>query len=194
MEKINVKINDKIYHLLHLISEDEKERGLMGITELKDDEGALFDYSDEPQESIDFWMKDTLIPLDILFINESGKVISVQKGTPMSEELISESSEFIAYVIELNADSGINKGDETSLGKRTDVEPDKLYVYGSDGNVQATLQGNERIFSRASTKRIIELAERADQTKDDKDYKALGKYIFKEMSAQDAREPEYVEN
>ena len=194
MEKINVKINDKIYHLLHLISEDEKERGLMGISELKDDEGALFDYSDEPQESIDFWMKDTLIPLDIIFINESGKVISVQKGTPMSEELISESSEFVAYVIELNADSGIKEGDETSLGKRTDVEPDKLYVYGSDGNVQATLQGNERIFSRKSTKRIIELAEVAEQSKDDKDYKALGRYIFKEMDAQDARGPEYVEN
>lgn len=194
MEKINVKINDKFYHLLHLISEDEKERGLMGITELKDDEGALFDYSDEPQESIDFWMKDTLIPLDILFVNESGKVVSVHKGTPMSEELISESSEFIAYVIELNADSGIEKGDETSLGKRTDVEPDKLYVYGSDGNVQATLQGNERIFSRISTRRILELAQIANESKEDKDYKALGKYIFKEMNAQDNREPEWIEN
>lgn len=194
MAKINVKINDKIYHLLHLISEEEKEKGLMGVSELKDDEGALFDYYNEPQESIDFWMKDTLIPLDIIFINEDGIVISVQSGTPMSEELISESSEFVAYVIEINANSGVKQGDKTSLGKNTDIEPNKLYVYGSDGNVQATLQGGERIFSRVSTKRILELAQKANQSKEDKDYKALGRYIFKEMNAQDEREPEFVDN
>lgn len=51
---IDVTINGKVYHLLHLISEEEKERGLMDVESMDDDEGALFDYSDNPQEALDF--------------------------------------------------------------------------------------------------------------------------------------------
>ena len=60
---VDVEINGIIYHLLHLTSEEEKETGLMNVEELDPQEGALFDYSDEPQEEISFWMKDTTIPL-----------------------------------------------------------------------------------------------------------------------------------
>jgi hypothetical protein len=41
------------------------------------------------------------------------------------------------------------------------------------------LQGGERIVSRRETKILIKKAKKADKSKDDKDYKALGKYIFK---------------
>jgi len=51
---IDVTINDKTYHLLHLISEEEKELGLSNVQSMEDNEGALFDYSDEPQASLDF--------------------------------------------------------------------------------------------------------------------------------------------
>jgi hypothetical protein len=152
-------------------------------------------------------MKDTTIPLLICFINESGKVISVHQGQPMSEEMITESSEFVAYVIEVGINEQIKPGDQTSLGEQNineedeseeDIHPElgvnRLYVYGSDGSVQAELQGGERIFSRKSSKVIIAKAKRAYASKEDKDYKALGRYIFKEMDAQDNRDPEYVEN
>jgi len=207
---VDIDINGITYHLLHLVTEEQKERGLMDVEELDKHEGALFDYSDEPQAEISFWMKDTTIPLLICFINENGKVISVHQGTPMSEEPITESSEFVAYVIEVDANENIHPGDQTSLGMKEETDEDeedengedehpelgvnKLYVYGSDGNIQATLQGGERIFSRKSTKVIIKKAKRAYISKDDKDYKALGRYIFKEMDAQDNRDPEYVEN
>lgn len=206
---IDVEINGVSYHLLHLVSEEEKEIGLMNVEELDPHEGALFDYSDEPQAELSFWMKDTTIPLLICFINESGKVISVHKGKPLSEEMITESSEFVAYVIEVGIYEKINPGDQTSLGNQDineeiededeeDVHPElnvnRLYVYGSDGEVQAELQGGERIFSRKSSKVIIAKAKRAYVSKEDKDYKALGRYIFKEMDAQDNREPEYVNN
>lgn len=207
---VDIDINGVTYHLLHLVTEEQKERGLMDVEELDEHEGALFDYSDEPQAEISFWMKDTTIPLLICFVNENGKVISVHQGVPMSEEPITESSEFIAYVIEVDANENIHPGDQTSLGMKEEVDEDeedeneedehpelgvnKLYVYGSDGNVQATLQGGERIFSRKSTAVIIRKAKRAYVSKEDKDYKALGRYIFKEMDAQDNRDPEYVEN
>ena len=207
---VDVTINEKVYHLLNCVTDEQKERGLMDVASMEDDEGALFDYSDEPQASLDFWMKDTTIPLDIIFVNEKGTVISVKQGTPESEDYISESSEFIAYVIELNANSGIKAGDQTSLGKtieETDPDEDEnakdeypdlqvnhLIIYGSDGDIQAALQGSERIFSRKSTRVIIRKAKRAYKTQSDTDYKALGRYIFKEMAAQDERKPEYVNN
>ena len=206
---IDVEINGTTYHLLHLVSEEEKETGLMNVEELDPQEGALFDYSDEPQAELSFWMKDTTIPLLICFVNESGKIISVHKGKPLSEEMITESSEFVAYVIEVGIYENINPGDQTSLGNQNineeiededeeDTHPElnvnRLYVYGSDGEVQAELQGGERIFSRKSSKVIVAKAKRAYVSKEDKDYKSLGRYIFKEMDAQDNRDPEYVNN
>jgi hypothetical protein len=156
-------------------------------------------------------MKNVDIPLDIIFVNQEGVVISVKQGIPNSEEYITESSEFISCVIELNANSGVKAGDKTDLFSETnnileedededeeDIHPElnvnRLYVYGSDGEVQAELQGGERIFSRKSSKVIIAKAKRAYVSKEDKDYKSLGRYIFKEMDAQDNRDPEYVNN
>lgn len=207
---VDVEINGTMYHLLYLLSEEEKEIGLMNVEELDPQEGALFDYSDEPQAELSFWMKDTTIPLLICFINEDGKIISVHKGEPMSEEMITESSEFVAYVIEVGINEQINPGDQTSLGNKNkqeeneddeddeDLHPElnvnRLYVYGSDGEIQAELQGGERIFSRKSSKIIITKAKKAYISKEEKDYKALGRYIFKEMDAQDNRDPEYVDN
>ena len=51
---VDVNINGITYHLLHLISEEEKETGLMNVEELDPQEGALFDYSDEPQAELSF--------------------------------------------------------------------------------------------------------------------------------------------
>ena len=208
---IEVQIGKKVYNLLVATTEEEKEKGLMGIEELPDNEGMLFDYSDEPQAELSFWMKNVDIPLDIIFVNQEGVVISVKQGIPNSEEYITESSEFISCVIELNANSGVKAGDKTDLFSETnnileedededeeDIHPElnvnRLYVYGSDGEVQAELQGGERIFSRKSSKVIIAKAKRAYVSKEDKDYKSLGRYIFKEMDAQDNRDPEYVNN
>ena len=72
-----------------------------------------------------------------------------------------------------------------------------MKVIASDGTTQAQLQGGERIFSRISTKQLIQWAKKAEASKDnpeqfDKYCKRLGKRIFREIHAQDTREPEYV--
>ena len=51
---VDVTINEKVYHLLNCVTDEQKERGLMDVASMEDDEGALFDYSDEPQASLDF--------------------------------------------------------------------------------------------------------------------------------------------
>lgn len=191
MRTQKIKIGDIDYLAYIAQSEEEKEIGLQNVEELENkdgfQEGMLFVY-DEPQH-LDFWMKDTEIPLLLAFIGGDNKVISVKYGTPLSEELISEDN--VKYVFETIPESNINVGDELILN---DLEPNKLYVIGSDGNPQATLEGGERIFSRKSSAVIIRKAKKAFDSKSDSDYKDLGRYIFNEMKAQDNREPEYVEN
>ena len=196
-----VNISEKSYRLVVAKSDEEKEKGLQDIEELDDNEGMLFDYRDDIQEEISFWMKDTYIPLDIIFVNSENKVISVQKGTPESEELLTEYN--VAYVIEVNQNSGIQPGDIVKFGSE-DSEVEKegsseqpegvLEVIGSDGEVQATLQGSERIFSIKNTKTLVTMAKRAYESQSDSDYKALGRKVFEYMKIQDNRDPEYVEN
>lgn len=144
-------------------------------------------------------MKDTLLPLDIIFIGENKKVISVKEGEPESEKFISEDK--VKYVLEVNRHSGVEEGDllefeddEFDESSHPELDINKLYVIGQDGKPQMELRGGERIFSRSSTKTIINKAKRAYVNKTNSAYKSLGKYVFKEMKAQDTRGPEYVNN
>ena len=114
MNKIQVTISNKNYDLLLAISEEEKEKGLQDVEEMDDNEGMFFDYRDDVQKEISFWMKDTYVPLDIIFVDESNKVISVQQGKPESEELLTEHN--VAYVIEINQNSGVKSGDIVKFG------------------------------------------------------------------------------
>ena len=54
LDVINVKIGEKTYKLLYLYSEEEKEKGLMDVEDMDDDEGAIFAYSDNPKNRISF--------------------------------------------------------------------------------------------------------------------------------------------
>lgn len=187
---ITIEIGDKLYNVKEAKTKEERSKGLSGIKELPEDEGMLF-YLDDPNPS--FWMKDTLIPLDIVFINDDCEVISVHHGKPNDETPITEQG--VKYVLEVNVNSGITKDDDLEFITNSD----KMLVLNSDGEVQMELDGGERIFSRKSTKVLIRKAKKAKLVEADKDKfkracKSLGKYLFKELNAQDSREPEYVDN
>jgi hypothetical protein len=68
-----------------------------------------------------------------------------------------------------------------------------MLVLDENGNVQMELEGGERIFSRKNTRVLIKFALKANKTKQDKDYKNLGKKIFKFLDVQENNNPEYVE-
>lgn len=186
-----IEIGDRTYKVQEAHTDQEKEKGLQGVKELPEDEGMLF-YFDTPQE-VSMWMKDTLIPLDIVFIDEDMEVISVVKGEPNNEELITESD--VVYVLEVNQNSGIEEGDELDIEEEKDEDdnPPVMRVLAQDGSSQMDLWGGERIFSRKNTVVLIRKAKKANLTNDDKDFKALGRYMFKCIKGQDERPPEYVD-
>jgi uncharacterized protein len=61
----------------------DRERGLMGVESLGEDEGMLFVF--EGDGVYQFWMKDTLIPLDMIWIDKGGRVVYVQKDAQPCE-------------------------------------------------------------------------------------------------------------
>lgn len=194
METINIKINNKEYSLIYCLTEEEKEKGLQNVESMEDNEGAFFDYREDPQEEVSFWMKDTEIPLDIIFVGEDDKVISCKEGVPNSEDIITENN--VYYVIELNKGSGVKPGDEVDVednGDFLNFPPNSVFLLNDDGSIQFSLQGGERIFSRISSRVIVRKAKKAKKSKSETDYKDLGRYIFGEMTRQDNRDSQYVE-
>lgn len=184
---MKIEIGDKEYNVTCARTEEERIKGLQGVTELKDDEGMLF-FFEEPN-TIGFWMKDTLIPLDIIFINEDMEVISIYQGEPESETIAEEDG--VKFVLEVNQNSGIKEGDELDIEE--DEKLPTMKVIAPDGSTQMELQGGERIFSRKNTRTLIRMAKKAKSTKSEVDYKRLGKKMFEYIKAQDNRKPEYVE-
>ena len=186
---IRIKIHNKEYKVKEATSSEDKAKGLQGVNNLPEDEGMLF-YFDPPQD-VQFWMKDVSIPLDIVFIDDDEEVIKVQEGIPNDETFIEAPD--VAYVLEVNANSGIQVGDELELDDEEEDKGPVMKVLAQDGSDQYALWGGERIFSRKNTKILIKKAKKANSTQDIKDYKALGKYIFKCIKIQDTRDPEYVQ-
>lgn len=183
---MRITIGNKEYDVREAHTEEEKERGLQGINELPDDQGMLF-FFEEPQE-VSMWMKDTLIPLDIIFINEDNEVIKVAQGEPNDETPII--AQDTLYVLEVNKNSGVKEGDELEI----QTEGPVMKVLAQDGSSQMNLWGGERIFSRKNTVVLIRKAKKAALTNSDKDIKALGRYMFKCIKGQDERPNEYVKN
>lgn len=186
-----IKIGNKEYKVKEAKTEQEKIKGLQNIEKLPKDEGMLFYF--DPSEEISMWMKDTKIPLDIIFINDDQEVTKVHNGKPNDTTLISAPE--TAYVLEVNENSGIKVGDELDL--EDDSDP-VMKVLAPDGSTQMELWGGERIVSRRETKILIKKAKAAEAVKDTPQFenkcRSLGKYIFKVIKGQDTRPAEYVEN
>lgn len=96
---VKIEINDKIYTFEVANSLEERKKGLMFRKKLNKDSGMLFVY---PNELIlSFYMKNTLIPLDIAFINSNFEVVDIQKMYPLDETPII-SKETAQFALEVN--------------------------------------------------------------------------------------------
>jgi uncharacterized membrane protein (UPF0127 family) len=95
------------------LTDEQRSRGLMFVRHMPADEGMLFDYGSE--QPVSFWMKNTYIPLDMVFIKASGEIIHIAKRTVPQSLTPVPSPEPVRAVLEVNAGVtdklGISTGD-----------------------------------------------------------------------------------
>ena len=183
-----IKLGGQEYDIFIAKSEEQKQKGLQHFKSLPKDEGMLFVINESNPVETFFHMHNVPFPLDMIFMDDEFKVIDVKRGNPEDDKIEGIAS----YVLEVNADSGIKVGDEADIEDEEDEEY-VMKVLSPDGTVQMHLEGGERIVSRKETVVLIKKALKAASSKEDKDYKALGKYIFKVLKGQNERPAEYVD-
>ena len=104
-------------HFTIEIADNDAKRsaGLMFRTSMGDTHGMFFVF--ERTQRVAFWMKNTPMPLDLVFINEKGRVAAIMQGEPFSTAPIAPDAE-IRFVLELKAGTsdsmGISVGDTMS--------------------------------------------------------------------------------
>src|SRR6202048_775936 len=85
--EIVTKSGVQVFSVEMATNEQEKETGLMYRKELADGKGMLFDFS--PAQEVSMWMKNTYIPLDMIFIRADGRVLRIAENTePLSTKII----------------------------------------------------------------------------------------------------------
>lgn len=95
-------------------TDEERARGLMDRKSMADSQGMLFIFSEPEEQS--FWMKNTYISLDIMYVDEKMEIVSIQKyATPLSEESL-PSFKKAQYVVEVNA--GFSDRNKIKYGDR----------------------------------------------------------------------------
>ncbi|HRF09987.1 MAG TPA: DUF192 domain-containing protein [Xanthobacteraceae bacterium] len=114
--EILTKTGIRVFQVEFVQTEEQRRIGLMFRQELPDGEGMLFDFA-RPQP-VAMWMRNTIVPLDMIFIRADGTIANIAKNTtPYSEQTI-YSEGYVKGVLEVVAGTadryGIAPGDKVS--------------------------------------------------------------------------------
>jgi uncharacterized protein len=117
-DKLDILTTDARVHPIAIwlaIDEPHRMQGLMFVKSMTDDQGMLFIYPSA--RTISMWMKNTLIPLDMVFITADGHVQQIENAKPQSLHII-ESKQDVIAVLELKGGAakrlGIDPGARVS--------------------------------------------------------------------------------
>ncbi len=88
-------------------TEAEREAGLMFREDMAGDHGMLFVF--EETRDVNFWMKNTPMPLDLIFVGQDGRIRAIKPGEPQSEAIISPGVP-VRFVLELKAGTAARDG------------------------------------------------------------------------------------
>lgn len=97
-----LKINNDKYKLQLAITQEQQRQGLMNVASLPQDQWMLFVFPTSDYYS--FWMKDTLIPLDMIWISEDLTIVNFQTAQPCKQIDCPSYNPFskAKYVLEIN--------------------------------------------------------------------------------------------
>ncbi len=122
-----VYLADRLFELELALTPDQRAQGLMGREFMADDKGMLFVFPDEPPypAEVSFWMKDCLMPIDVIFIDREGIVSAIHEmqppepGTPDEDLTVYSSNGPVQFAIELRgglaSELGLKVGDLIEL-------------------------------------------------------------------------------
>ena len=113
---VTLKVNGTPLTLQVADDEAKREKGLMYVKAMPADAGMLFVFTTE--RPLTFWMKDTAIDLDIVFLDHGGRVVAVKTMRAYDQTYVS-SEEPCAYAVELNAGAAQRLG--LKVGQTLDV-------------------------------------------------------------------------
>jgi hypothetical protein len=106
----------RVFAVEMALTPEEQAKGLMFRRELPEGQGMLFDFRKEQPTS--FWMKNTYIPLDMIFIRADGTILRIAENTvPLSEALVSSGGPVRAVLEVIGGTArklGIAPGDRVS--------------------------------------------------------------------------------
>ncbi|MBP9758194.1 DUF192 domain-containing protein [Candidatus Dojkabacteria bacterium] len=117
-QQSSILINKASFNITIADEAEEWSRGLMEIKNLSKNTGMLFIFPDENIRT--FWMKNTYIPLDMIFMDSKLNIIKIHKNTiPLDTSVLYSSEKPSQYVLEINAgesaSSNLQIGDVASL-------------------------------------------------------------------------------
>ncbi|MBI2541795.1 DUF192 domain-containing protein [Candidatus Woesearchaeota archaeon] len=123
-EEISIDNGIKIVKINAEIADDsqEMEKGLMFREKLNENEGMLFIFDDENYYA--FWMKNTLMPLDIVFIGKNLTIVDIKRAVPCREDpcMTYSPASPAKYVLEMNENFTLKKnvkiGDNLVLNRK----------------------------------------------------------------------------
>ncbi|MGZ4125821.1 MAG: DUF192 domain-containing protein [Actinomycetota bacterium] len=110
---------EAVLHVAIARTEAEQRRGLMHITSLPENDGMAFVW-DSPTQT-EFWMKDTLVPLSIAFVDDGGRIVTIRDMPPCIADPCPSYGSRAPFVTAIEAnrgwfdDHGVGIGDGVTL-------------------------------------------------------------------------------
>jgi uncharacterized membrane protein (UPF0127 family) len=126
LREVDLHIDQATLHTQVAANETQREIGLMHVAKMGDNDGMIFLMP--AVERVSFWMKDTLIPLSIAFIDRNGTILEIHDMKAMDTTTLKSDSTQVAYALETNlhwfALNGIKPGDHVSPAPTTLGKPE----------------------------------------------------------------------
>ncbi len=140
---VDVFVESRRFRCEVAVTDLERRKGLQGRRHLPADAGMLFVF-DEPSPLVSFSMEDTSVPLDIIFLDERGRVTKVVTGEPRSKQQHVANAR---QVLEVSAGSGVK------VGQQVGVRDMSHYTMHPEGIGQGALVKKQAAVERVAADR-----------------------------------------